>query len=83
MTFDNLQNLGIGIIGFAITIGIGVIVLQKFGNAVGGDANTTVAYLNTQLGSTGLAGWIPAIIALSVGMMFLGYFLVNRGGKSY
>ena len=80
MTFDNLQALGMGIIGFAIIVGVGVVVLEKFGNAVGGTANETVAYLNTQLGQSGLAGWTPAIIAISVGMLFLGYFLV-RGGK--
>jgi hypothetical protein len=38
-------------------------------------------YLTTQLGSTGLAGWTPAIIALSVGMLFLGVFL-NKSGRS-
>jgi len=79
--FDNLSSLGYGIITFAIIIGVGVIVLQKFGNAVGGDANTTVSYLNTQLGTSGLAGWTPAIIALSVGMLFLGVFLSRKGRK--
>ena len=39
-------------------------------------------YLTGQLGSSGLAGWTPAIIALSVGMIFLGAFLVRKG-KSY
>ena len=78
--FDNLSNLGYGIITFAIIVGVGTIVLQKFGNSVGGTANTTVDYLNTQLGSTGLAGWTPAIIALSVGMLFLGVFM-TRGGR--
>ena len=79
--FDALTGLGWGVVTFAITIGVGVVVLQKFGNAVGGDANTTVTYLNTQLGTSGLAGWAPAIIAFAVGMLFLGGFLVNRGGK--
>jgi len=78
--FNNLQALGLGIIGFAIIIGVGVVILDQFGNAVGGSANTTVQYLNTQLGSTGLAGWTPAIIAISVGMLFLGVFL-TRGGR--
>ena len=39
-----------------------------------------VDYMNTQLGTTGLAGWTPAIIALSVGMLFLGVFL-TKGGR--
>ncbi len=78
--FDNLSNLGYGLVTFAIIIGVGTIVLSKFGDSVGGTANTTVQYLNTQLGTAGLAGWTPAIIALSVGMLFLGVFL-NRGGR--
>jgi len=47
---------------------------------------TGVAYDNTvyllgQLGSGGLAGWTPAIIAISVGLLFLGAFLIGGGGK--
>jgi len=76
--FNNLQALAIGIIGFAIIIGVGVVVLQNFGNSVGGSANTTISYLNTQMGTSGLAGWAPAIIALSVGLLFLGAFMMKR-----
>ena len=77
--FDNLSSLGYGLVTFAIIIGVGTVVLTKFGDSVGGTANTTVSYLNTQLGSSGLAGWTPAIIALSVGMLFLGVFLTKKG----
>ncbi len=80
--FNNLSALGYGLVTFAIIIGVGTIVLTKFGDSVGGTANTTVQYLNTQLGTTGLAGWTPAIIALSVGMLFLGVFLSKGGGRS-
>lgn len=38
-------------------------------------------YLLGQLGQSGLAGWTPAIIAISVGLLFLGAFLVNGGSK--
>jgi len=81
--FENLQNLGWGLVGFALIIGIGSVVLNKFGNAVGGTANTTVQYLLTELGSGGLAGWTPAIVAIAVGMLIFGAFLVRRGGRSY
>jgi len=82
--FNALTGLGWGIVVFAITIGVGTVVLTKFGDAVGGTANTTVQYLNTQLGTAGLAGWTPAIIAFSVGMLFLGGFLVKGGqGRTY
>lgn len=82
--FNNLTALGWGIVTFAITIGVGVTVLGKFGDAVGGSANTTVQYLNTQLGTSGLAGWAPAIIAFAVGMLFLGAFVIGKGkGRSY
>jgi len=70
--FDNLTGLALGIVIFAIMIGVGVVVLGKFGDSVGGSANTTVQYLITQMGSSGLAGWAPAIIALAVGLLFIG-----------
>ena len=79
--FQNLQGLALGIIGFAIIIGVGVIVLEKFGNSTGGNANTTVQYLSTQMGTTGLAGWTPAIVALAVGLLFLGAFMMKK--KAY
>jgi len=115
--FDKLQALGIGIISFAIIIGVGSIVLHEFGGAVAicptfegntsewnattntcgllddvtglqngsfvnpqsGSAFSNIDYMNTELGTTGLAGWTPAIVAISVGMMFLGIFLFRKG----
>ena len=77
--FDNITSLGYGIIVFAILIGVGSVVLFEFGNATGGTANTNVQYLLTQLGSGGLAGWVPAIIAISVGLLFLGAFALGTG----
>ncbi len=79
--FNDLTALGYGIITFGILIGVGSVILFQFGNATGGTANTNVQYVLTQLGSGGLAGWIPAIIALSIGLLFLGAFLVRGGGK--
>lgn len=60
--FDQLTALGYGIVVFAIVIGIGSIVLQNFGNAAGGTANTTTTYLLGQLGTTGLAGWTNRLV---------------------
>jgi hypothetical protein len=77
--FDKLTALGYGIVVFAIIIGVGSIVLTNFGNATGGTSNTTVQYLLTQLGTTGLAGWTPAVIAVSVGLLFLGAFMIGKG----
>tara|TARA_R100001530_G_C4217711_1_gene129109 strand:+ start:181 stop:432 length:252 start_codon:yes stop_codon:yes gene_type:complete len=79
--FNDLQNLGYGLVVFAIIIGVGSVVLFNFGNATGGVANTNVQYLLTQLGSGGLAGWTPAIIAISVGILFLGAFMI-RGSRT-
>jgi len=45
------------------------------------NAYTNTVYLNTQLGSTGLAGWAPAIIAMAVGLLFLGAFMLRGGRK--
>ena len=111
--FDNLTNLGWGVVTFAITIGVGAVVLTKFSGAIGcdtglngetltynatsetcynstGDNTGTIStgatntnYLNTQLGTSGLAGWAPAIIAFAVGMLFLGAFLINKGSRRY
>ena len=48
-----------------------------------GSAYTNIAYSNTQLGSSGLAGWTPAVIAIAVGMLFLGAFMARKGmGRS-
>jgi len=60
-------------------------VCQQFGNesnntAVSGTAYTNTNYLLGQLGQSGLAGWTPAIIAITVGLLFLGAFMV-RGSK--
>ncbi len=80
--FDNLTGLGYGIITFAILIGVGSVMLTQFGQATGGTANVTTTYLLGQLGTSGLAGWTPAIIAFSVGMLFLGAFFI-KGGRKY
>lgn len=81
--FNQLVVLGWSLIVFAILIGVGSVVLDKLGNAVGGTANTTTQYMITQLGSTsGLASWTPAIIALAIGLLFIGAFMLNKG-KGY
>jgi len=99
-----------GIVVFAITVGVGVVVLQKFGGAVascdpgfGFESNTTSilnyctndtngsdytaplnsAWTNTNslvgdLGTSGLAGWTAAIIALAVGLLFIGALMGKR-----
>jgi len=61
---------------------------NKCYNSTGGDPQdpSSTAYTNTnyllgQMGSSGLAGWTPAIIAFSVGMLFLGAFFIRSGRK--
>lgn len=61
---------------------------DKCVNATNGDPTTpgsasytNTNYLLTQIGSSGLAGWTPAVIAISIGMLFLGFFLTGKGGK--
>ena len=77
---QTLQGIGYGIAGFAVIVVIAIVVTQKLGEATGGDANTTAVYIAGQLGSSGLSGWIPAVIAVAVGGLFLAYF---AGRKSY
>lgn len=106
---EALTGLGYAIIGLAIVIGIGIVILGTFSqniascptafstynttsqlcqNATGStvnpslgtqDVNTLTGYLGTSSG--GLATWIPIIIVLVIGMLFLGAFL-NRKGKA-
>jgi len=97
--FNVLTGLAMGVVIFAITIGVGVVVLSKFGgsiaecaadytfnatqnkcvNATNEDptdptnaAWTTTNSLTGELGTSGLAGWTAAIIALAVGLLFIG-----------
>jgi len=79
--FNELTALGYGLVVFSIIIGVGSVVLFNFGNATGGTANTNVQYLLGQLGQSGLAGWTPAIIAIAVGLLFLGAFMVKGGAR--
>ena len=76
-----LISLGLGIVIFALIVGVGVVVLQNFGNATGGTANTTT---NTLIGylSNNLVTWVPAIIALGVGLLFIGA-LMGKGQPKY
>ena len=41
-------------------------------------AHTNTDYLLTQLGSGGLSGWVPAIIARSIGLLFLAAFFLGQ-----
>jgi len=75
---DVLQGIGYGIVALAILVVVGLVVLSKLGDATGGSANTSAQYLMTQLGSTGLSGWVPAIIAVAVGALFLSYFVGRK-----
>jgi len=79
-----LTGMGYAIIGLAIMIGIGIVILTTLGNNVGGTANTTiqtiVGYLGTSNG--GLASWVPIVIVLVIGMLFLGAFLGKKGRMS-
>jgi hypothetical protein len=102
---DVLQSIAYGIVGFAIIVVIGLVVLTKIGdsvatcatsytynstaqqcfNSTGGDGTdpttsgwVTSGYISTQLGSTGLSGWIPAVIAVAVGALFLSYFMGKK-----
>jgi len=75
-----LISLGLGIVIFALIVGVGVVVLQNFGTATGGTANTTVTTLIGYL-STNLVTWVPAIIALGVGLLFIGALMGQKTGN--
>ena len=76
-----LLGIAYAIVGLIIIVAIGITVSDKLGNSVGGTANTSIQYGITQLGSAGLLGWVPAVIALMIGMFFLAYFMGKQGNK--
>lgn len=45
--------------------------------------NTSVQYGITQLSSSGLLGWMGAIIAIVIGVFFLQYFMGQKKGQHY
>lgn len=117
-----LQSVGYGIIGLAILIGIGLVILAQFSTTVAscpdkytfnqngsgysfnvdkccGNTNATCTGVNqtnpsvatqnvvTMAGymgtsSGGLASWIPVIIVLTIGLLFLGAFISRKGRQS-
>lgn len=79
-----LQQLGLGIVFLAIIIGMGMIVLNSFGNSQGGDVNSTLQTIRGYLGTTngGLASWIPVIIVIIVAFILISYF-AGRGKSRY
>lgn len=102
MAVERLTAVGWGLVTFGIIIGIGLVVLTKFGDTIvtcasdktwntttqlcmnatanasgSGGGYTTISSVVTQLGSTGLAGWLPVIIVVIVAGLILAMF----GGK--
>jgi len=74
-----LIALGLGIIVFALIVATGLVVLANFGTAVGaGTANTTIHTIMGYMQSN-LVTWIPAIIALGVGLLFIGALMGKKG----
>lgn len=83
--FQNLTALGYTIIAFTILVVIGVVVIGQLGASVATTspvANTTAVAMQGYLGTSGLAGWTPAIIALAIGVLFLAAFGFG-GNKKY
>jgi len=77
-----LVSLGYGLGTFFLVIGVVVLVMGKFANNAGdANTNTTLQYGITQLGSAGLLGWTPAIIAIVIGVFFLSYFGIGGSSK--
>jgi hypothetical protein len=81
--FDQLTALAYGLVTFAILIGVGIVILTNFGNSIGGTGNTTIQTLAGYLGTSsgGLAGWTTTIIALAIGLLFLGAFMIGKGRR--
>lgn len=72
--------VALGLVTLAIILGVGLTVLTKFAENTSGEANTTIVALIGDLGSTGLASWVPVVIALVIGVVFIGYFMGRKKG---
>ena len=80
MAIEQLTAIGWGLVTFGIILGLGLVVLQKFSDVAGaGTANTTIQYIITQMGSTGLAGYIPLIIIITIAGLIFAYFGKGKG----
>lgn len=81
--FDNLVGVAVALVIFIIVIGVGLIVSNEFGDAVGGTTNDTIQTLKGYLGTSsgGLGSWTPAIIALVIGVLFISAIMALRGRK--
>ncbi len=119
---EQLTGLGYGIIGFAVLIGIGILIIYRLGANVSScptgftyNTNGTATYstnvccnntasscsgtinssnpstatqtmnsVNTMMGTTngGLASWIPIIIVMTIGLLFLGWFMTRKGSQA-
>jgi hypothetical protein len=82
-----LTGLGYGIIGLAVMLGIGLVILGTLASNVASTsqtANSTILTVMGYLGTSngGLASWIPIIIVLVIGMLFLGAFLSKKGSNA-
>ena len=74
-----LIALGLGIIVFALIVATGLVVLTNFGTAVGaGTANDSIGTIMGYM-QDNLITWIPAIIALGVGLLFIGALMGKKG----
>lgn len=76
----NCNAIGGGASTWNSTLGLCVNASGSTG-AGAGSAYTTVSYVATQMGSTGLAGWIPVIIVVLIAGLVLALF--GGKGKSY
>ena len=82
MAIQQLTAIGWGLVMFAIVIGLGLVVLAKLGEQVGGTANTTVQAVIGYMGTSGLAGWIPVIIVVLIAGLIMALF-GGVGKKAY
>lgn len=79
---QNLNGLIWGIGGFAIGLGLILVILGQFGNTQPGLVNSTVQTIIGYLGTTGtgLGTWIPVIIVVSIAVLLMALLGVFGGG---
>ena len=72
----NMQGFVLAIVGVAVVLAVGLVVLTELGNSVGGTANTTTQTIITKLST--IPTWIGILITVALAFIVLGYFYGGR-----
>lgn len=73
MVFDNMQKLGVGIVGLCITLVVVFLIMSQVAanTTVAADTNASVAVDTLQQAADDIPGWVPLIVIGVIGAILL------------